>query len=248
MSAPLCERCGGVIAEPTKRDGAPRRYCSPRCTQLAKTKHGCHPLGRLWTPDEVALLIARYDGRTTTIDALARRLRRDRRSIVAKAAHLGLTRGRRHPTVWSPEMDDRLRRDAPTAPWPQLAKALGVSETAVRVRAKRLAIYRDGDAFTARSAAEILGADTHKVLGWITSGKLMATRVSSAPHAPHRIIPTALRRFILTYPAEIDLRRVETSGFKATFLDVVAGRTDNGPGAFGEDGFARGEGSEEGLA
>ncbi len=245
MTDATCNHCGGPMPA-LRSDGKPRRFCSPSCAQRGKAVHGCHPRGRLWTPDEDAELRRFYDGRTETVSRLATRLGRKRSSVTNRAQLLGLSRGRRHPTRWSAEMDERLAALVTSRPWAAIARALGVSETAVRVRAKRLALHRSGYAFSAMAAAEIIGADRHKVLGWIDRGLLTAERTSDVARSTYRIGHAALRRFILAYPGEIDLRRIETSGFKATFLDIVANAA-HGAGTMGLDSWSRGEGDEEGL-
>ena len=241
--ARACEYCGGPL--PAKAPAA-QRFCGVPCAQKGKTRRGCHPLGRRWTADEDAELRRLYDGRTETISRLAQRLGRKRTSVVGRAAILGLTRGRRHPHRWSPEMDERLASMLPRSSWRAMAQRLGRTETACRVRAKRLGLHRTGYAFSAWAAAEVLGCDRHKVVRWIEAGLLAAKRTSDVAKSPYRIEHAALRRFVLTYPDEIDLRRVETSGFKATFLDIVA--RDNGAGELGLKDLTRGEDADRPTA
>jgi hypothetical protein len=261
VEQPAVAACGwcGAPMPAEHRKGKPRFYCSRSCAQrargAARTPGECGGRPQLyhWTPDLDDQLRRRYDGRTETISALATRIGFPRWNVKRRALVLGLARSKE--PRWTEEQDDWLRANLTRKPWRALAQHLGRTVVAVRVRAKRLALNKTAgdETFTCRAAAQILGADDHKVARWVERGLLAATRrgtdrVGGQNGDLWRITPAALRTFILRYPQEVDLRRVEGAGWKHTFLDVVAGRTDNGAGAFGLDGLSRGSGDEEGLA
>lgn len=246
-----CGFCGAPI--PAEHSaGYPRTYCSNPCAQKALgEKGGCGGRRRKrapWTADEDAELRRVYDSRPETITKLARRLGRERWDIRRRAHLLGLSRPRGETRAWTPEEEERLANLVSRSSWKAIAKALGRPETACRVRAKRLRLYRRGTYYTAWAAAQVMGCDPKKVVRWVEAGKLQAKRVSDCgSRSPYRITHRALRTFLLTYPGEVDLRRVETNGFKETLFDLLA-NSGHGAGAFGEDGLSRGDGDDEGDA
>lgn len=202
------------------------RYCSAACCQKGIVESGKRKGGipQKWfhterTDDECRRL---YDGTSASIDRIAARTGFPRHAVKSRARKLGLCRFKE--PRWTPEEQAWLRDNIAGTSWKVLASHLHRTETAVKVMAKRLGASRlDAETYTANALAEILGVDGHRVLRWIEAGMLAAKRDRQEERVPYVIEPGAIRRFVLAYPGEIDLRRVEGTGLKATFLDIVAG-------------------------
>lgn len=100
------------------------------------------------------------------------------------------------------------------------------SVTAIHLKLKRLRIKQNLDGYSAYSLAEAFGVDSHKVSLWIRRKLLSATwrgteRTERQGGDSYWITHRAVRDFVLRYPDEIDLAKVE----KIWFLDLVtAGR------------------------
>lgn len=100
------------------------------------------------------------------------------------------------------------------------------SFNAVHLKMKRLKIKQNLDGYSANALALALGVDGHKVTYWINRRMLKATRRETERTelqggGIYWITHRAVHDFVLAYPDEIDLRKVE----KWWFLDLVtAGR------------------------
>jgi hypothetical protein len=202
------------------------RYCSAGCCQKGIVESGRRRGGipQKWfhterTDDEIR---RGYDGTSASIDRLSARTGFPRSTVKDRARKLGLCRFRE--PRWTPEDEAWLRDNLAGHSWAFLSRTLHRTIASVQVKAKRLgASRRDLETYSATAAAEIMGVDRHRVLSWIECGQLAATRDRNEPRVPYVIEPGAIRRFVLQYPGEIDLRRIEGTGLKATFLDIVAG-------------------------
>ncbi|MFY9269003.1 MAG: hypothetical protein WAO55_04555 [Candidatus Manganitrophaceae bacterium] len=173
---------------------------------------------------EMQLILQKYDGRTSTIDAIEHDLghRYPRWYIKRRAAEMDLARQKEQR--WSEAEELWLEKNLPKKRWRDLARELNRTVTAVKLKAKRLRLTKTADGcYTARGAALILGCDEHKVIRWVDAGLLAADRyltdrVPQQGGDPYRIQPHAIKAFILRYPGEIDLRRVD----KYAFIDILA--------------------------
>jgi hypothetical protein len=104
-----------------------------------------------------------------------------------------------------------------------LAKRLGRSPTAIKLKAKRLGLRKYDEGYTASSLAEALGVDPHWVLSRIRSGKLRA-----APRRTERrfeqggdswlISDDALLDFLREHSYDVDLHKVDS----LWFMDLIA--------------------------
>jgi len=147
------------------------------------------------------------------------------RSAVSKrAAELGLTRVKER--CWSDQEEQLLQRFgqlAPTGIQRKLSEAGFVrSVAAIQVKLNRDRIKSNLDGYSACRLADALGVDVKKVLRWIHRGILRAERrgTERLPQQGGDIwwIPDAsVRKFILNFPGEIDLARVE----KIWFLNLL---------------------------
>jgi hypothetical protein len=164
------------------------------------------------------LLREYYDSQTETINWLSQKIGCPRWAIKKRAQILGLARTKEKP--WSEKEVSYLEMNLHRLSLAVLARRLGRSITAVALKAKRLGIKKSDEGYTARSLAQALGVDDHKVVHWIRLGLLRASRRNSGrPRDLYLITDRAVKRFVCTYPTEFDLRRVE----QVWFIDLLAG-------------------------
>ena len=104
-----------------------------------------------------------------------------------------------------------------------IAKALGRSVVAVKLRAKRLGYRKNGEGYTAHSLAQALGVDGHWVSDRIRDGKMHAVK-RQTERLPEQggdtwfISEGAVVAFIRKYPFDVDLRKVD----QLWFMDVIS--------------------------
>lgn len=158
------------------------------------------------------LILARYDGRTGTIDELAERLRVPRWQVRKWGAQLGLARQKEPP--WSADEIAYLEAHLSRTSVKRIASRLGRSATAVRLKAKRLGVRKSGEGYTMRALCEGLGCDHHKVARWIELGWLKGKRRQTERSAIQGgdmwyFSDRAIRRLVSAHPIEIDPRRVD---------------------------------------
>jgi hypothetical protein len=181
---------------PKRRGGQPRKY------EL--------------TEERREYLLAHYDSNNGVF--IARRWGVPVWRVRRWAQELGVARTKEPP--WTREQIWLLEEHVYTWSWRRLAKALGRTVVAVKLKAKRLGLgkmsYREG--WTQRHVARLLGVDDHKVARWVAQGWLDRRR-RGTDRTPQQggdawlFAPDALRRFIVAHPAEIDLRRVDRDWF-----------------------------------
>ena len=174
-----------------------------------------------WNDTEDAFLRHMYDpaisGRSQEI---ANRLRRPRWAVNRRAVALGLSRPKDRP--WSEDDRDYLEANFHRSAVKALAKRLGRSPTAIKLKAKRLGLRKYDEGYTASSLAEALGVDPHWVLSRIRSGKLRAAprRTDRKPEQggdSWLITDDALLDFLREYSYDIDLRKVDS----LWFMDLI---------------------------
>lgn len=164
------------------------------------------------------LIRERYDSCTGTIDWLSQRLGFPRWTIKRRAQTLGLARTKEKP--WSEKEISYLEANLHRLSLTVLARKLGRSVTGVALKAKRLGIRKSGEGYTARSLAQAFGVDDHKIVRWVELGLIRAsTRDSERPRDMYLIPDQEVKRFVSTYPNELDLRRVD----QLWFIDLLAG-------------------------
>ncbi len=143
---------------------------------------------------------------------------------------MGLSRPKDRP--WSTEEQSYLEANYHRVSVKAMARKLGRSPTAVKLKAKRLSLRKYGEGYTALSLAEALGADPHWVLARIRSGRLRATprhteRTPNQGGDSWLITDEAFIDFLREYPYEIDLRKVDSLWFMdliVPFLQVGVAR------------------------
>ncbi len=177
------------------------------------------------------LLLARYDGRSETIDDLARRFGVPRWRIRRWAAELGLAR-QKEPR-WTEDDLHYLEAHLARVGVRELARHLGRTETAVRLKAKRLGTAKGDDGYTMRGLCEGLGVDHHKAERWLAAGWLRGTR-RQTERTPQQggdmwlFTDAAIRALVKHHPGEVDPRRVDW----IWLIDVLLGG-DFGTGTHG---------------
>lgn len=174
-----------------------------------------------WNDAEDAFLRRMYDaairGRSHEI---ATRLRRPRWVVNRRAVALGLSRPKDRP--WSEEDSDYLEVNYHRSAMKVMAKHLGRSPTAVKLKAKRLGLRKYDEGYTASSLAEALGVDPHWVLARIRSGSLRAVprRTERKPEQggdSWLISDDALLDFLREHPYDLDLHKVDS----LWFMDLI---------------------------
>ena len=168
-------------------------------------------------------LYLEYNNRRA-ITGCARQLHVPRWLINRRAAVLGLARIKE--PAWNVDEVAMLER------WGHLTdaviqrklKAAGSQRSinAIHLKMKRLRIKQNLDGYSAHALATAFGVDGHKITYWINRKMLMATRRGTARSEfqggdTYWITHKAVREFVLAYPDEIDLRKVE----RWWFLDVL---------------------------
>lgn len=183
----------------------------------------------VWTDTMDHVLRTMYDatvkGRPQEI---ADRLRVPRWAVNRRAALLGLSRPKEKP--WSEQEESYLEGNFHRVSVKVMARKLGRSPTAVKLKAKRLGIRKYGEGYTALSLAAALGVDPHWVLARIKSGKLRAShrhtdRTAQQGGDSWLITEAALLDFLAAYPYEIDLRKVDTLWFMDLIGPYLQGRS-----------------------
>jgi hypothetical protein len=167
-----------------------------------------------------------YGSVEESINYLVKKFGVPRTTLKGWAHKLGLTHTR--DDYWRPEdlayLEEYYQKPAgKRASIKSIARHLGRSEAAVRIKAKRMKFRRfSSDSYTAAALADALGCDRHKVLRWIERGWLSASIDKSRENRQYMISPKEIRRFIISYPDEIDHRRVDW----LWLLDILVGDTD----------------------
>ena len=145
-------------------------------------------------------------------------------AVCKRGAELGIARVKEKP--WSdPELLalERFGHLAPSGIQRKLSEAgFARSIAAIQVKVNRSRIKSNLEGYSACQLADALGVEARKVLRWIQQGYLKAERRGTARTLEQGgdmwwISDRSVRRFILRFPEEIDLARVE----KIWFLNLL---------------------------
>lgn len=216
----MCERCTAPVTRKTAR------YCDP-CRSLARRKH------TKWIATETIDTMLRriYSERLDrpsseilSVREYAARIGWPHFALKERARKLGLARTKEHP--WSPAelrilqqyawmCDERIRLKLK-------ARGFHRTETAIQLKLGRIRAKQNLPYYTARSLSECFGTDMHVITRWIRLGYLKARRRETARTEAQGgdlwlIHERDVRQFLLSHPAEYDLRKVE----KFWFLDLI---------------------------
>ena len=165
-------------------------------------------------------------GNRNAIGECATRLQLPKWMVTRRAGALGLARIKE--PVWCEEEVVVLQR------WGHLTDAVvqrklkGAgfhrSLNGIHLKMRRLRIKQNLDGYSATALGTAFGVDGHKITYWIHRNMLKATRRDTDRTERqggdiYWITHKAVYTFVLSYPDEIDLRRVE----KWWFLDLITG-------------------------
>jgi hypothetical protein len=165
-------------------------------------------------------------GNRTAIKSASVKLGWPRFAVTSRAMELRLTRTKSKP--WTDAEEQMLERWG----WlslPRIAiklRACGFrrTEAAIHIKLTRLKVRSGIGGWTARSLADLLGIDDHKVSIWIRNGWLTAQRTGIRAFRNDKffIERNDLRRFVLNHPEEIVLAKIDPA-MTLAFLDVISG-------------------------
>ena len=174
-----------------------------------------------WTSERDVFIRRHYDpkvrGRARDIAA---HLKVPKWALNRRARDLGLSRVKESP--WSPADVAYLETNFHRMAAKHIAKKLGRTVTAVKLKAKRLGYRKNGEGYNLHSLSQALGVDPHWVRDRIRDGKINAgTR--STERTPQQggdsylITDQEVLRFVRKHTLEIDLGKVD----RLWFLDLV---------------------------
>ena len=174
-----------------------------------------------WTPEQDDFIRAHYNptvwGRAK---AIATYLGVPKWVVKKRAGALDLSRVKDSP--WSPTDIAYLEANFHQVATKEIAKRLGRSVTAVKLKAKRLGYRKHGEGYTMNSLAQAFGVDRHWVSDRVRAGKIAASP-RSTERTPQQggdsyfITDKAVVRFLQKHTFEVDLRKVD----RLWFLDLV---------------------------
>ena len=162
-------------------------------------------------------------GDRSALKSVSRELGWTRSAICKRGAELGVARVKE--SRWCEQEEQILEcfgHLAPSGIQRKLAEAgFGRSVAAIQVKVNRNRIKSNLEGYSACSLSDALGVDVRKVLRWIQQGFLKAEKRGTERTAEQGdiwwISDRHVRRFILKFPDEIDLARVE----KIWFLNLL---------------------------
>lgn len=183
--------------------------------QIGTKRTGIHSGGRaqkyVLTEHGRRLLLAKYDGSTSSIDELMRYFPGYPRHVIRKwGAQMGLAR-QKEPR-WTEEDEAYLERNLHRKSLADIAKYLKRTQTAVKLKAKRIGVNKTQEGYTMRGLCLGLGCDHHKVEKWLERGWIKGKRRHSERSADVDIwlfIDSAIRELVVNHPLEIDPRRCD---------------------------------------
>ena len=174
-----------------------------------------------WTPVHDAFIRRHYDpkvrGRARDIAA---HLKVPKWALNRRARDLGLSRVKESP--WSPADVAYLETNYHRMATKQIAKRLGRTVTAVKLKAKRLGYRKNGVGYNLHSLSQALGVDPHWVRDRIRAG-LIAARTRATERTiqqggdSYLITDQEVLSFLRKHTFEVDLRKVD----QLWFLDLV---------------------------
>lgn len=188
----------------------------PTFPQAGARQSGSRPGGvpKKYVLDEPGrrLLLARYDGKTSTITELVNHFKVPRWVVLRWAGDLGLARQKEPP--WSKQDIRYLETWLHRKSIAKIAAHLGRTQIAVRLKAKRLGIRKSSEGYTMVALCLGLGCDHHKVQKWIANGWLKGARRETERTREQGgdfwcFSDAAIRRLIVEHPTEIDPRRAD---------------------------------------
>lgn len=132
--------------------------------------------------------------------------------------------GKGSARAWTEADDEILASWWGLEPDEVVADRLNRTVNACKIRATRsLGLARSAQFLTARTVAQIVGVDRHRVLGWIAEGILPAQRsaVGAGARRAWRIDADDLESFLRDYPWRYDRQRMEQGSFYRRIADAA---------------------------
>ncbi len=157
------------------------------------------------------LILAKYDGSSETIDELMHYFPGYPRHVIRKwGSDLGLAR-QKEPR-WTEEDEAYVERNLHRKSIADIAKHLGRTQTAVKLKAKRIGVNKCGqEGYTMRGLCMGLGCNHHAVARWLERGWIKGRRRQT--ERPDRDVwlftDQDIRQFVKQHPQEIDPRRAD---------------------------------------
>jgi hypothetical protein len=209
----------------TRRANEERRSLGPHDEdRIAVRSHKYPPNPRIDEAIKEAYRLFRECNDRRAIGIVARRIGWPKHQVNRRALALGLSRSKERS--WSSEEEAVVQRFGHLTDL-ALQRKLGErgyhrTLTAVHLKVKRLRIKPNLEGYSANQLAEAFGIDRHKIAAWIKTGALPAERrgtdrTEAQGGDMYWIRRDDVRPFILRYPGEIELAKVE----KFWFLDVL---------------------------
>ena len=204
-----CRDCGAAY------EGSERsNYCIP-----CRRKRTGNRKKWFFTEAQDELIRKHYDPRVQgRVTDISEKLKMPRWVVSRRAKALGLICARTRKE-WTKEEDDLLRESAGEKPVELIRKELGRSRNSVINRIKRLGLSRAVVycGYTLRELEQCFGIGHHAIERWVAKG-YMKKRLNDRNE--WNISDTTILNFIICFPAEYDLRRVDQVWFKGLISDV----------------------------
>jgi hypothetical protein len=212
-----------------------------RACQLGLTARLAAELGRrstrphTWRPDQDEAVRRAFTQGMGAVTRLCASLGRSYPTVRRRAAQLGVAVPKLREPVWTAAEDEHLRNNAhATAPAVRKSLALAGHRRTLHAiyrrrahlgidRAERAAAAENKGLFNTIQVAAIFGVHNKTVCLWIERGWLPAKRRNKVMWT---IKARAIRDFVLTHLAHVDLRRVEAGGDKHLLFDIIEGRVE----------------------
>jgi DNA-directed RNA polymerase specialized sigma24 family protein len=192
-----------------RRGGLPKKYhCTSEIDRAILSAYGEY----------------RQRGDRTAMKRLAVRIGWPRWRCTKRVQELGAARVKEKP--WCDEEIKILQRDGYLSDH-VIARRLQRAgfertTTAVHLKMRRLRIKQNLDGYTARALSEAFGIDVHMVMRWIRLGQLKAMRRGTERREAQGgdmwwIANSDVKKFVVTFPEQVDLAKVE----KFWFMDLL---------------------------
>lgn len=177
---------------------------------------------RRWffTPEQDEVIKKRYDPRKRgAVAAIAEILKLPKWVITRRARALGLVRERIRQ-YWTKEEDNFLKKWAGERSVGWIRAQLKRGENSVITRIKRLKLSRTllSDGYTLKELEQCFGIGHHAIERWVVRGYL---KKRMNEQGTWNISEASILTFVICYPAEYDLRRVDQVWFKGLIADVL---------------------------
>lgn len=225
----ICEVCGRPGRGWRSEEQGPPRFCGNDCKNIGMIGQTLkHPKYTI-TPEihERIRKVYRNNTGNGEVAALARELGFPRWKVSRHAREQGWVPVQRKEPMWTEAETaqlQRLTRYSPDVIQRKMAeRGYRRSVNAIVNKIRRLNMRKNISGHSSRDVAQCLGIDDHAVTRAIALGKLKATRRGTARTDRQGgdmwyILDQNIRKYVLEYLSEIDIRKVD----KWWFVDLIA--------------------------